>query len=173
MTTHPNPAPSPQVLALAADRGLGAHVTTQQLGHPVSAARLVACAVFTALCAAWIVFALVGGWGLLLLAMGLPFFLMTAIKMYGAVALYRNHREVHRFDGGLVVVARGRPTAFRWDTLTVTPNWLGNSLLDVRLTGTDGSEAVLVAGSFGDDALVRLTGVLQSSVSDRGTVEGR
>ena len=171
MTAHPNPALSPQVLALAADRGLGAHLATQQLGRPVSTARLVACAVFTALCAAVILFAVVGGWWMLLLG-GLSFFLMVAFTMVGTVGLRRNHRVVHRFDGGLVVVARGRPTAFRWDTLTVTPNWLGDYLLDVRLTGTDGSEAVLVAGKFGDDALARLTETLRQAVSDRGTAPG-
>ncbi|TQM05890.1 hypothetical protein [Pseudonocardia kunmingensis] len=162
MSASPNPAPSPQVLALATERGLGRHVSAQQLGHPVSTTRLVASAVFTALCVAWLVFAWVGDWGLLLLALGLPFFLMTGIKMFGTVALYRNQREVHLFDGGVVVVAGGRPTAFRWPTLTVTPNRLGDKLLDVRLSG-DGNEAVLVAGSFGDDVLARLTRQLQDA----------
>ena len=162
MSAPPNPAPSPQVLALAADRGLGPYVTTHQLGHPVSTARLVASAVFSALCVAWLAFAFAGGWGLLLLALGLGFFLTTAFKMFGMVALYRNHRAIHLFDGGLVVVAQGRPTAFRWRTLTVTPNRLGDTLLDVRLTG-DGSEAVLVAGKLGDDVLDRLTRQFQEA----------
>ncbi|OZM83853.1 hypothetical protein [Pseudonocardia sp. MH-G8] len=162
MSPAPNTAPSPQVLALAAERGLGRHMTTQQLGYPVSTARLVAASVFTALCAAWLVFAWVGDWGLLLLSLGLPFFLMTAVKMFGTVALYRNQRDIHLFDDGVVVVARGRPTAFRRSTLTVTPNRLGDKLLDVRLSG-DGNEALLVAGSFGDDVLARVTRQLQGA----------